>query len=56
MIAKCTLCWTVFVHVLIILMILLLILRSLIGFNNDLWSQSQLAFTCLNKSLSHVPA
>nr|ARM61585.1 U47A [Human betaherpesvirus 6]QOI15751.1 envelope glycoprotein 24 [Human betaherpesvirus 6B] len=54
MTSKCMLCWTAIVNALAILMFLLVIYRALIGFNDDIFTSTLSAFSCIQTNLSNA--
>nr|QFV20938.1 U47A [Human betaherpesvirus 6] len=48
------LCWTAIVNALAILMFLLVIYRALIGFNDDIFTSTLSAFSCIRTNLSNA--
>nr|AKZ18154.1 envelope glycoprotein 24 [Human betaherpesvirus 6A]APO38517.1 envelope glycoprotein 24 [Human betaherpesvirus 6A]APO39026.1 envelope glycoprotein 24 [Human betaherpesvirus 6A]APO39106.1 envelope glycoprotein 24 [Human betaherpesvirus 6A]QCO43363.1 glycoprotein [Human betaherpesvirus 6A] len=54
MTSKCMLCWTAITNALAILMLLLVIYRAIIGFNDDIYTSTLSAFTCIRTNLSNT--
>nr|APO38432.1 envelope glycoprotein 24 [Human betaherpesvirus 6A]APO38603.1 envelope glycoprotein 24 [Human betaherpesvirus 6A]APO39186.1 envelope glycoprotein 24 [Human betaherpesvirus 6A] len=54
MTSKCMLCWTAITNALAILMLLLVIYRAIIGFNDDIYTSTLSAFSCIRTNLSNT--